>query len=222
MNQIIHGDCLEKMKELPDGSVDCIVTDPPYGISLQKGYKNAKDLVAGDTGFEVMVFLDEVLEQFKRVLKHDGAVYIFTRFDVMPYWWMKCKRYFKLKNVLVWSKGGGGMGDLQGNYGNDTEMVMFMTLGKHKLRGSRDSQLIKIPKCKPEFHETQKPTELLEYLIEKSSSPGGVVLDPYAGSGSTLVASKRTGRDYIGIELEEEYVKTAQARLESTPSPKTE
>ena len=164
----IFGDGFSLIKNIPDNSVDLIVTDPPYGINFTKGYKSGStELVHGDDGFSVMVFVDELMREFKRILKPESAIYIFTRFDVMPYWWLKIKNHFDAKNQIVWFKGGGGMGDLKGNFSYNYESIMFATNGKHQIRGKRDGSVWQIGKCKQEFHETQKPVELIEKWQEE-------------------------------------------------------
>ena len=106
-NNLIFGNCFDVVKSIADNSVDLIVTDPPYGINLTKGYKSGScELVQGDDGFTVMFFLDDILREYKRILKPNSALYIFTRFDVMPYWWIKCKNYFDTKNCITWANGG--------------------------------------------------------------------------------------------------------------------
>jgi site-specific DNA-methyltransferase (adenine-specific) len=207
------GDALERMRGIPDHSVDLIVTDPPYGISLSKGYKKgARQLINGDDGFSVMFFMDDFFTEYKRILKEEGALYIFTRFDVLPYWWIKLKRYFDVKNQIIWAKGGGGMGDLHGSYAPNYEVIIFATTGNHKLRGTREGCVWDIPKCKQEFHETQKPVELIERMILHSSDPGQVVLDPFMGSGTTGIACINTRRKFIGIELDPNYYDVAKHR----------
>jgi site-specific DNA-methyltransferase (adenine-specific) len=213
---LIFGDGFSLIKNIPDNSVDLIVTDPPYGINFTKGYKSGStELIQGDDGFTVMFFLDDILREYKRILKPNSAVYIFTRFDVMPYWWIKLKNYFDAKNQIVWFKGGGGMGDLKGNFSYNYESIMFATNGKHQIRGKRDGSVWQIGKCKQEFHETQKPVELIEKIIKHSSDEGMTVFDPFMGSGTTGVACKNLKRNFIGIELNEDYFKTAKKRIET-------
>lgn len=213
--EIQQGDCLELLKNIPDNSVDLIIADPPYGINFTKGYKSGnKKLVYGDDGFSVMVFMDDILKEYKRILKPDSAIYIFTRFDVLPYWWLKIKRYFIVKNHLVWDKSTIGMGDLYGNYGNSYESIVFATNGNHKLNGKRDGSILKFKRCKQEYHETQKPVDLLEYLILKSTNKNAVVLDPFMGSGTTGIACINTDRKFIGFELDESYYEIAKKRIE--------
>jgi len=213
---LLFGDGFQLIKSLPDNSVDLIVTDPPYGINLTKGYKSgSNELIQGDDGFTVMFFLDDIMREYKRVLKPNSALYIFTRFDVMPYWWIKLKNYFDAKNQIVWFKGGGGMGDLKGNFSYNYESIMFATNGKHQIRGKREGSVWQIGKCKQEYHETQKPVELIEKILLHSSDEGMTVLDPFMGSGTTGIACRNLKRNFIGIELNEDYFNTAKKRIES-------
>lgn len=210
------GDGFNLIKNIPSSSVDLIITDPPYGINFTKGYKSGStELVQGDDGFTVMFFLDDILREYRRILKPNSAIYIFTRFDVMPYWWIKMKNYFDCKNQIVWFKGGGGMGDLKGNFINNYESIMFATNGKHLIRGKRDGSVWQIGKTTPEFHETQKPVELIEKIIEHSSDEGMTIFDPFMGSGTTGVACKNLNRNFVGIELNEGYFNVAKNRIEN-------
>lgn len=212
--KLINKDSFYAIKEIEDNSVDLIVTDPPYGINFTKGYKSgSKELVHGDDGFSVMFFLDELLKDFERVLKPDGAIYIFTRFDVYPYWWLKLKNYFNTKNQIIWFKGGGGMGDLKGNFSFNYESIIYATNGKHELRGKRDGSVWQIGKCKQEFHETQKPVDLIRKIILHSSDEGMTVLDPFMGSATTAIACIEENRNFIGFEMIEKNFNIAKERV---------
>ena len=214
--RLLNKDCFTAIKEIEDNSIDLIVTDPPYGINFTKGYKSGStELVHGDDGFSVMFFMDDILKEYKRILKPNSAIYIFTRFDVMPYWWLKLKNYFEAKNQIVWFKGGGGMGDLKGNFSYNYESIMYATNGKHILRGRRDGSVWQIGKCKQEYHETQKPVELIEKIISHSTDEGMVVFDPFMGSGTTGIACKNLNRSFVGIEMIETNFLTAKSRIES-------
>ena len=214
MIKLLNKDIFLSIREIEDNSIDLIVTDPPYGINFTKGYKSgSKELIHGDDGFSVMVFVDELMREFNRILKPKGAVYIFTRFDVYPYWWLKMKNYFNCKNQIIWFKGGGGMGDLRGNFINNYESIIFATNGSHQIRGKRDGSVWQIGKCKQEYHETQKPVELIEKILLHSSDVGMTVFDPFAGSGTTGIACMNMDRDFIGYEINKEYYDTAVKRF---------
>jgi DNA modification methylase len=212
--ELINKDCFLAIRELKDNSVDLIVTDPPYGINFTKGYKSgSKELVHGDDGFSVMVFVDELMKEFNRILKPNSAIYIFTRFDVYPYWWLKMKNHFDTKNQIIWFKGGGGMGDLKGNFSFNYESIIYATNGKHQIRGKRDGSVWQIGKCKEGLHETPKPVDLIRKIILHSSDKGMTVFDPFMGAGTTGVACVEEERDFIGIEMIKSNYDIAEARV---------
>jgi len=212
---LINKDSFLAIRDIADNSVDLIVTDPPYGINFTKGYKSgSKELVHGDDGFSVMVFVDELMREFKRILKPESAIYIFTRFDVYPYWWLKMKNHFDTKNQIIWFKGGGGMGDLNGNYSFNYESIIYATNGKHKIRGKREGSVWQIGKCKQEYHETQKPVDLIRNIILHSSDEGMTVFDPFMGGGTTGVACIEENRNFKGIEMIKTQFDIAKNRIE--------
>lgn len=126
------------------------------------------------------------------------------------------EKYLEVKNILVWVKNNTGMGDLEGDYAPQCEYVIYAQKGNRKLNGRRDSNILRASRTGNGFHPTEKPVDLFEFLISKSSEVGDVVFDPFIGGGTTAIACKNTKRSYIGCELEEEYCKTADLRLSST------
>lgn len=115
---------------------------------------------------------------------------------------------------MIWKKNNHGTGDLYGNYSEQYEMIIFAAKGNRKLNGSRDSNVLEFDKVASAnlVHSCEKPVDLLEYLIKKSSDAGEMVADPFAGSGSTLVAAKNAGRKYWGCELDMENYRIACGR----------
>jgi site-specific DNA-methyltransferase (adenine-specific) len=106
------------------------------------------------------------------------------------------------------------MGDLYGDYAPKYEMVIFISNGERKLNGRRDSNIIRAKRTGNNNHPTEKPINLMEYLINKSTEKGDLVLDTFAGGGSTLIAAKRLERNFIGIELDSDYCRIINDRLE--------
>ena len=119
-----------------------------------------------------------------------------------------------VKSVIVWDKKAHGMGDLKGSFAPRHEVIIFATKGRFELPGKRPDDLIACAKVGNQnlTHPNEKPVELLEQLIEATTTPGALILDPFAGSGSTLVAAAKTGRQYIGIEIDEHYSQLAATR----------
>ena len=210
--ELWHGDCLELMKDIPDGSVDLVLTDPPYGIDFQSNFrKNKFNKIENDSSVNA-----EFLDECKRVLKDTGAIYCFTRWDVYPSWIEQISKRFKVKNCIVWFKRGGGLGDLKKGYIYNHEFIIYCAEKNHRLNGKRRNDVFEFAKDAPStyVHPTQKPISLLKEIIERSSNEGGVVLDCFMGSGSTGVACVNTNRRFIGIELDDGYFNIAKKRSE--------
>jgi site-specific DNA-methyltransferase (adenine-specific) len=214
---IYHGDCREVATGLGDGSMDLIVTDPPYGVRWSSGLRMlAFDDIANDDGcLDVPHVLDEML----RVLRNCRHAYIFGRFD-----WAGTR--IRQAVELIWDKGQIGPGDLSLPWGPQHEVITFGVYvqsdkntrdnyGRLSARLRRGS-VLRVPRYNAtavDLHPTEKPVDLLRQLIESSSILGDVVFDPFAGVGSTLVAARMEGRTAIGIEIDERYCEIAAERL---------
>lgn len=210
--KITQGNCLELIKEIPTGSIDLILTDPPYGMEFRSNHRKEKhEIIENDNNLE---WLPDFAKESFRVLKDNTHAYFFCSFHNVDIFKQEFQKYFTVKNILIWEKNNTGMGDLFGDYAPKYEMILFCVKGSKKLHGNRDSNIIKAQKTHNEFHPTEKPVELMKYFIEKSSEVGGVVLDPFCGSGSTLLGAKSLSRDFIGYEINEKYYQTALKRLE--------
>jgi len=212
MIELYNADCLEKMKELNEESIDLILTDAPYGFGYQSNMKKNKDLpMFYDRNTS---WINEYLYLANKVLKDDGHLYMFAPVQKIDEFKQKIENYFIIKNILVWDKEGFGMGDLYGQYAPSYEFVIFGVKEQgRKLNGKRERDVLRFKKSKCEFHPTQKPVDLLKYLIEKSTNEGDTVLDSFMGSGSTGVACNELKRNFIGIELDEKYFKIANTRI---------
>lgn len=126
---------------------------------------------------------------------------------------------FTVKSVLVWDRMHHGMGDLKGSFAPRYDTCIFATKGRYILPNGRPDDVIQCQRLNSAelVHPNEKPVALMRELIEATTAPGALILDPFAGSGSTLAAAALTGRQYIGIEISEEHHATAQRRaLEAT------
>ena len=239
MINLMLGDCLERMKEIPDGSVDLILTDPPYGTTACK--------------WDSVIDLPLMWEQLKRIIKPAGAIVLFGQEPFSSFlrvsnikgykydWiWDKVKqgafataKFAPLKQhelISVFSKDGGKC-----NY--FPQMVKMEKSRTGKIYSSSDSASVKYndgverlytekyPKTiitesnannKGKMHPTQKPIALMEYLIKTYSNEGETVLDFTMGSGTTGVACVNTNRNFIGIEMDEKYFEIAKKRINET------
>lgn len=220
-NEVWQGKCQDLAGRLPD-EIHCVITDPPYGIayvsnSVRRGASKKYNKKILDDDDPVIA-----VESFKKVMKliipklvEHADVYVFTTWQVYPLWAEAVEDLgLTLKQVLIWEKGYPGMGDLDYNWGCGYEMILYCKKGNRPVAHRRRA-VISINRLPwgQNIHPTEKPVALLETLIEMSTNPGDLVVDPYAGSGSTIWAAQRLGRRGIGIEQEEAYVKAANERL---------
>ncbi|MBC8424391.1 site-specific DNA-methyltransferase [bacterium] len=211
------GDCREILPALP--AVDLVLTDPPYGKGYHEGDsgwgspwtgQTIRNDAAPDTGAVGAVFA---------LLRPGGACYVFSQWMVEAAWIAALQDAgASVRNRLVWAKPFHTAGDLRTTYGPQHESIIYASNGRHELRGRRDGDVWLEPRsggcCRSgKQHPTEKPIPLLSWLIGKSSDPGAMVLDPFAGSGTTLRAAKDLGRKAIGIEIEERYAEIAAKRM---------
>lgn len=227
IDKVLRGDCLELLREFPNESVDLILTDPPYGINYNSNwskdgaYRESVKSVDGiyNDGSDNTAFLDEVVFELHRVLRNDRHFYWFTRWDRIPLQLPILEKHFSIKNAIVWKKNNWSMGDLQGAYAGQYEVILFAQKGRRILNevdGRRRHPDVleynRVPATKLR-HSHEKPEDLIEFLIKKSSNIGEIVLDPFAGSGTTASCAKRLRRSFVTMELDEDYARITEDRI---------
>jgi DNA modification methylase len=272
INEIIQGDCLNVMKGIPDKSIDLVLTDPPYGINLDKW----------DSGIDINEFTKET----NRVIKETGFYVFFGQMPTIIEWINGANKYFKFKDHIVWikrtctpsyrlsrgheeiliySKNGMKFYKNKGKYEDvrvpgvifDTASIegikRYISSLWRKIKGSeeiiipgknnsiykryqyshyRSAEYVnytnvwsflpenKKHRYKKELgHPTTKPILLIERLVEMLSLENMLVLDPFLGSGTTVVACKQLNRNYIGIEKDEKYYQLAKRRVNEISQP---
>ena len=218
---ILHNnDCLNTLDSMIEHGtkVDMIMTDPPYGMSYQSNArKDTHKKIANDDNLD---WLPEFAEKCSKIVNDDTAHYIFCSWHKIDVFKQEFEKYFIIKNILVWDKQQNGMGDLQADFGNSTEFILFLQKGRRLLNGKREPNVLRFRKTQNDLHPTEKPVPLIEYLISKFSDEGDVIFDPFFGSGTTGVACKHINRNFIGVELDEDYYREASKRIENTRSKK--
>lgn len=203
---IYHGDCLQILERLPAGFVDVVITDPPYGIGTGK----RGDWILGDYAGQFSHAVTVVMPLLYRITKADGALYGFTSWRHMAAWIQRCNDYFKMQQFIVWDKGRHSGLWSQYSWQFHWEGIYYGLKGPRLIREYfADVQRVA---HKP-IHPMAKPVELCERLVRASSDQGDIILDPFMGSGASLIAAKQTGRRAIGIEIEERYCEMAVQRL---------
>ena len=213
MIDLRQGDCLELMKDIPDGSIDMILCDPPYGMNFQSHRR--KDLYGKIKNDDSLGFIDDYFTECNRVMKENTAIYCFCSWHNIDIFKKAFEKHFKLKNCLVWVKNNHGSGDLQASYAPKHEFILYGNKGRRKFTNGRKEDVLFFNKTNNTLHPTQKPVDLLEFFILNSSDENEVVLDAFMGSGSTGVACVNTGRNFIGMELDENYFNIAKERIEA-------
>lgn len=217
--ELWYGDCLEVMKNIPDGSIDLVVTDPPYkttsrgssggtgGILKEEINKRGKVFKHNDIEF------NEWLPELYRVLKDTGHAYIMSNNKNLKNMLMEIENVgFNIYKTLIWAKNS----PITNMYYMDShEYIIFCRKGKAKrINNCGTKSVLNVDNPRNKVHPTEKPVELMEVLVNNSSLDGEVVLDPFMGSGTTGVACKNLNRKFIGIELDENYFNIAKERIE--------
>lgn len=240
IDTIVCGDCLSVMADMPDGCVDLVLADLPYGTTACK--------------WDVIIPFDLLWKQYKRITKKDAAIaltasqpftslLVMSNLEMFKYEWIWQKnrgsnfasvKYQPMKeheSILIFGKGrtryypikeqrqGGGLNRVQYKFipSNTGKRQVY---GGLKEKGKRKRMLMRVPSSIQKFntevglHPTQKPIKLFEYLISTYSLPGDLVFDNVMGSGTTAVAALKLGRHFYGCDISPEYVKLANERIE--------
>jgi site-specific DNA-methyltransferase (adenine-specific) len=205
LNTITQGNCIQVMRQMPANNVDFIFTDPPHLVNYRD---RSGRTIQNDTDES---WLKPAMAEAYRVLKQD-------RVAVMFYGWTKVDAFFD-----AWrSAGFQPVGHLvfRKTYSSKSrflryqhEQAYLLAKGRPPLPKQPLADIIDMPYSGNKLHPTQKPVAALAPLIRSFSLPGELVLDPFAGSGSSCAAALLTGREYIGIELDSEHYNQASARL---------
>ena len=230
---IIFNDCIEALKKMDEGSVDLIVTDPPY--NLNKDYGKSQDKLEFD---EYIAFSKEWLSECKRILKKDGTIYVFMGMRYISYIYEILEKDlgFTFNSWITWFYTQ-GIGKTKGFSPRHDDILMFTKDAKkftfnlddirvpqkfyrsvNNMRGANPGNVWEFShmhycNARRQAHPTQKPEGLYERMILASSNEGDTVLDPFGGSGTCLHVCQHTGRKGIAIELNPEYCKMTEERL---------
>lgn len=217
IDKVIQGDCLEVMKELPDGCVDLVVTDPPFfnpsAHYISRDKRKAKRSY-GDMSIMKIAFR-QIASELSRVTKQKGHSLMFCDCVTYPTFFEAHYDYFDYVRSLIWYKGKNYFSLGKGAWRYSYEMILhaFNTNQFYVQLNRQDFIECRNVRNQEKNHQAEKPVELVENLIHAVTNSSGVVLDPFLGSGTTAVAAKRLARHYIGIEINSDYCRIAEERL---------
>ena len=195
-------------KLMDNNKADMVFTDPPYGVEYKSNMSNKFEILKNDDKF---LDIAPIIWQF---LKENSPAFIWTSHHVYPIWRKQFETYYK--QTLIWYKGGGGMGDLKGQYALDYEMALFCVKGSPQFKNKRSMAVWDIKKDAGTkyVHPTQKPVALAEKAFEDFTKSGEIIIDLFGGSGSTLIAAERLKRQSFLMELDPKYCDVIVKRWE--------
>jgi site-specific DNA-methyltransferase (adenine-specific) len=229
VHQIWHGDSAELgLRFQPKRMIQSVITDPPFGVDNQSNMavtaegKNYARKIANDESPEIaMATFTKVMGAIIPGMKDESDIYVFTAHQVLEEWLTFTRNLFSphgftRKAVLVWQKDGPGMGDLN-SWGMGCEFILYYKRGSRGITPgtARRNNVLHVPQLRPSdlVHPHEKPTALLQLLIQHSTSPGDFVVDPFGGSGSLVRAAEQCGRSAVAIEYDKDNYDLALKKL---------
>lgn len=233
--RLFNHDCIAAMAGLDENSIDLILTDPPYNLGrfMEKrdtNLKRMRDNFFGSAGWDDMGFkdwsesMDHFFESAARVMKNGGSMIMFMAIiKVETIIQLATKHGFYYKTTGIWHKKNPMPRNMNLHFVNSTEAWIYFTYQTRTGIFNNNGEVLHdfvetsvTPSSERKYgkHPTQKPEGLIQYFIEVLSNKNDWVLDPFMGSGTTGVVSKRTGRNFIGIELSEDYFNMSRKRIQ--------
>lgn len=215
LNQIQNINCLDLINSIKEESVAGIVTDFPYGIDFQSNMrkKTAKfNKIANDK----KPYIEWILPSWY-IIKDPGFLFTFYRFDVQDVLFEAIERAgFKIKSQCIWYKNTTSMGDLDGSFAVEHELMVFAVKGNYKF--PTDKRPSGFYKCTRDFsqhmvHPNQKPIDLMRKIVFDLTKKGDIIVEPFAGSGATCIGARLEGRNFYASELLEEHIIKANERI---------
>ena len=204
MHKVILGDSLEAISQMDGGIFDLAVIDPPYydyrtGHRKDRKGKLSQSLVQQPREEQI-----QTIHQCIRTLKQDRAFFVFTNWENI--WWIQQRFEGIFRNMIIWDKGNWSAGDLKGSFGNKYEVIFLGVKGRWEYKGKREHDIWEIPRVGTDrIHSTEKPVALYKKIIENSTDEGAMILDPYGGGGSSVIAALELNRNILAYEIDPEY-----------------
>lgn len=232
---LLHGDCIEEIKKIPSETVDLIVTDPPYNLSLfmknrDTNLARMRDNFFGSAGWDDLQFndwktnMDCFFKEAARVSKAGASMVVFMAIiNVGTVIELAQKYGFYYKTTGIWHKLNPMPRNMNLHFVNSTESWLYFTYKSRTGTFNNEGKVLHdfietsvTPTGERKYgkHPTQKPEKLIEHFVQILSNEGDVVMDPFMGSGTTGVVAKRNNRKFIGIELDSQYFEISKSRIE--------
>lgn len=189
--ELHEGDCLDVMREMPDASVDAVITDPPYGMAFVSARRTPDERfrpIANDDA----LFLDWIAEVF-RVTREGGVILCFCPWMTAEAFRIEIERVgYTVRSQVVWDRGIHGLGDLNAQFAPQHDLIWFGTKGAYSFPNGRPTSVIRSQRVSPESlrHPSEKPENLMHRLVHTTTREGDTILDPFAGSGTTLMSAE--------------------------------
>lgn len=228
-HKFYNGDCLNYIKTLPDNSIDMILTDPPYNIA-QYSTGNIKlpgrSIINNDLGAWDLKDINPLVfvKDFKRILKPDGNIFIFTSYNLLGEWHSAFDKEFDTFQFFIWHKTNPMPKIYKNGFLNSCEIIICLWNKGHKWNFTKQNKMhnfFESPICmgkerlKNPKHPSQKPIKLLKHFLEIGSNENDTVFDPFMGVGSTGVACQLLNRKFIGCEIDTTFFNAAIQRMKS-------
>lgn len=228
-NYLLQGDSKELIKKIPDQFIDLILTDPPYNIGKHSTGNiplPGRSAINNDVALwdQVDFHPEEWVDEFLRILKPTGNLFIFTSYNQLGRWYDCLDHRMDTTQFMIWHKTNPAPKIFKAGFLNSCEMIYCGWNKKHTWNFISQTEMhnfIESPICmRPERlsnpkHPAQKPTAVLKKIVTIASNEGDVVFDPFMGVGSTGVAALALQRRFIGFELDEAYFNASKERIET-------
>lgn len=209
MIKLLQGDCLELMKDIPDGSVDLVLTDIPYGEVNRKsnGLRNLDKGKADIVTFDIKELTQMLCDKTK------GSIYMFCGTEQVSAIRATMVEKGLSTRLCIWEKTNPSPMNGQVIWLSGIECCVYGKKKNATFNEHCKNTVFRFPTVRGKLHPTQKPIDLMKYLIEVSSNENDIVLDPFMGSGSCCISAINTNRNFIGIELDKTYFDIAEKRI---------
>lgn len=226
---ILNADSRNIIKRIPDNAIDFILTDPPYNLAKHStGNINLPGRSAINNDLADWDLVDfnpeEWVEEFIRILKPTGNLFIFTSYNQLGRWYNCLDHRFDSSNFMIWHKTNPAPKIYKAGFLNSCEMIFTCWNKRHTWNFTSQDEMhnfIESPICsgperlKNPKHPTQKPISILKRMIEMASNEDDIIFDPFMGVGSTGVAAMQLNRRFIGVELDPHYCQAGKLRIET-------